>query len=51
MSQFWEPTHFSVDDGSPARLVEEGQRGLALFENENGDRWHDPINLWEADDE
>lgn len=58
----WEPTHYSVTDGSPARMVEppkeawidthvlgvpyRASRVLATYENEDGDRWMSEPQNW-----
>jgi hypothetical protein len=36
----WTPTHHSVKDGSPVRLV------AVVLENEAGDRWEDDPSQW-----
>lgn len=47
IAQTWTPTHWSISDGSGARLVDERGDGTGLFVNENGDTWTDPVSSWE----
>lgn len=42
----WVPTHLSVGDGSPAKMLIMGRNGTCTMENENGDVWSDLIKNW-----
>lgn len=47
---FWTPTHFSVGDGSPIRVIfeyVEKDVPMVVCENECGDQWVDPASSWE----
>ncbi len=51
-ADFWEPTHFSASDGSPIRVIfryldDRTDTQMFVCENECGDQWTDPANLWE----
>lgn len=43
-------THASVNDGSMAMLVDEGEETITLV-NEDGYEWTDPIDQWEPIDD
>lgn len=50
MTTTWEPTHVSVLDGSPARLIGVHGHGHIRLDNEDGYRWSDPESAWEPID-
>lgn len=42
----WKPTHYSLHDGSTARLVAPPRGAVVILENESGDRWEDDYADW-----
>lgn len=45
-SEGWEANAYSMEDGSPARLVGIGEKGLITLQNEDGYEWEDHIEAW-----